>query len=126
MKRYFLTGGMGFIGSALAKALIQNDPDSQITLYDNLYRHPKNHQSDLLKHKSIEFINADLFDKECLEKTIPGHDFIVHLVALAGVDATLKSPAHTMKTNIQGTLNVIEEGIKRTAEWYQKLEKNIA
>ncbi len=103
-KRILITGGAGFIGSALAGRLVEQN---QIVVYDNLAR-------DSLKdkpyrdHAHLTLIQGDVLDFAALEQAIRGADMIVHCAAIAGIDTVIKSPVTTMRVNMIGSANVLE------------------
>jgi UDP-glucose 4-epimerase len=103
-KRVLITGGAGFIGSTLARRLVD---DNRVVLYDNLTRDALRH-TDLAAHPNVESVNGDILDAAALAQAAEGATHIVHMAAIAGVDSVLKSPVRTMRVNLLGTANVLE------------------
>ncbi|MCX8007089.1 MAG: NAD-dependent epimerase/dehydratase family protein [Coriobacteriia bacterium] len=103
-KRVLLTGGAGFIGTALARELA---PHNEVILFDNLHRDSFTGTS-LSKHPNVTFVRGDVLDTEALSAAMAGCQIVVHLAAIAGVDSVLRSPVRTMKVNVIGTFNVLE------------------
>jgi nucleoside-diphosphate-sugar epimerase len=103
-KRIFLTGGAGFIGTTLAKRLID---DNEIIVLDNLHRDALG-GTELEGHQNLSFHQGDVLDTELVRKLAEGVTHIVHLAAIAGVDTVLESPVRTMRVNLIGTFNVLE------------------
>jgi nucleoside-diphosphate-sugar epimerase len=106
-KRVLLTGGAGFIGTSLAKRLVDRN---QIVILDNCHRNALE-GTPLAQHPNLRLIPGDVLDPEVTRSAMEGCDTIVHLAAIAGVDTVLKMPVTTMKVNIIGTYNVLEAAI---------------
>ncbi len=103
-KNIFITGGAGFIGTALIGRLVQAN---RITVYDNLSRDSLK-DSYFRDHRNIKLIQGDILDFDHLRSCIGKPDIIIHLAAVAGIDTVIKSPVQTMKVNLLGTLNILE------------------
>lgn len=111
--KILVTGGAGFIGSNLIKKLLDNGDD--VTAIDNF----NNYYNEGYKHKNIDTINSEHFnllpidinDVSGLEKIFKNNKFnkIVHLAAAVGVRNSLINPHLYLKTNIEGTLNILEQ-----------------
>lgn len=102
--RIFITGGAGFIGSALISRLIDKN---QIVVYDNLSRNSLKDKA-FRNHPNLTLVQADILDFERLLKAIAGADIVVHCAAIAGIDTVIKSPTKTMRVNMLGSANVLE------------------
>ncbi len=103
-KRFFLTGGAGFIGTTVARLLAD---DNEVILYDNLH-HNALANTDLGQHPNITLIQGDILDIDHLRESAKDATHIVHMAAIAGVAAVMKSPVRTMRVNLMGTANVAE------------------
>lgn len=103
-KKVFVTGGAGFIGTALAARLADQN---KVILYDNLHRNALKSTS-LLNHPNVDFQQGDVLDATLLSRAMEGANHVVHLAAIAGVDSVMESPVRTMRVNLLGTLNVLE------------------
>src|SRR5437660_5949007 len=106
-KRILLTGGAGFIGSTLARRLVE---DNEIVALDNLHRDAMS-GSELAEHPNLTFVQADVLDAEAVQEAAAGATHIVHLAAIAGVDTVRESPVRTMRVNVIGTYNVLEAAL---------------
>lgn len=95
-----VTGGAGYIGSVLAKALLEED--FAVTVLDNfMYR-----QISLLDSCSSEkfaVIRGDVRDKKTLSRAMNGADFIIHLAALVGAPLCDSDPIAATSTNLDAT-----------------------
>jgi UDP-glucose 4-epimerase len=103
MKKVFVTGGAGFIGSNVVKIFSKNS--FRVTVYDNLSTGYIENLSDL---PNINFIKGDILDKECLIKASENHDIVIHMAANIGNVKSLIDPNFDSTVNILGTLNVLE------------------
>ncbi len=101
-----ITGGAGFLGSHIARALVQRgDP---VVIYDNLSTGLPRNLTDL--QDQARFVNGDILDLSFLIRTIMGEGVkrIIHTAALVGFAFSIEKPALTAKINIEGTLNILE------------------
>ena len=103
-KRFLITGGAGFIGTTLARRLVDAN---QVTALDNLHRDALS-GTELVEHSNFTFLQGDVLDAELIGSVARGATHIVHAAAIAGVDTVLESPVRTMRVNLIGTYNVLE------------------
>jgi nucleoside-diphosphate-sugar epimerase len=103
-KRILLTGGAGFIGTALAKRLLD---ENKVVVLDNCVRDTLS-QTPLASHPNLQFTRGDVLDPSAVREAARDCDLIVHLAAIAGVDTVMSMPVTTMQVNILGTYNVLE------------------
>ena len=109
-KTIFVTGGAGFIGSALVRYLI-NETDNQVVNFDKL-----TYAGNLESLKSVEgnvrynFIQGDICDKENVDAVLEQFqpDFIMHLAAESHVDRSIDGPGEFIETNVVGTYSLLE------------------
>jgi UDP-glucose 4-epimerase len=106
-KRIFITGGAGFIGTTLARELVERN---QVIAYDNLHRDALS-GTDLGEHPNYELIQGDILDPDSLHEAAEGATHFVHCAAIAGVDTVLASPVRVMRVNVIGTYNALEAAI---------------
>jgi UDP-glucose 4-epimerase len=107
-----VTGGAGFIGSHLAERLLS--AGDQVRILDNL---STGKRENLPRVSAIEFIEGDIRDAQVVNRCAEGMDAVVHLAAVASVQASIDDPVTTHQSNFDGTLNLLEaarrKGIKR-------------
>lgn len=106
-KKIFITGGAGFIGTAIIGRLIK---DNHITIYDNLWRNALK-DSPWQNHKNLHFIKGNVLDYNNLRESIQEQQIVIHLAAIAGIDTVIENHTTTMKVNMIGTYNVLEAAL---------------
>ncbi|MFF9097394.1 NAD-dependent epimerase/dehydratase family protein [Streptomyces sp. NPDC014802] len=99
-----ITGGAGFIGSNLARTLMDRPGISQIRVIDNLSTGHKENIAGL----DVLFFEGDIQDAALLKQAFRDADAIVHLAALPSVPRSVKDPIASHHANATGTLQVLE------------------
>jgi nucleoside-diphosphate-sugar epimerase len=101
----FISGGAGFIGTALAARLAGSN---RVTLYDNLHNNALANTR-LSELSNVEFVEGDVCDlRRLLEAMSGGVNYVIHCAAIAGVDTVLQNPLQTLEVNLLGTRNMLE------------------
>ena len=113
-KKILITGGAGFIGTTLARRLVD---ENEIVAVDNLHRDALG-GTDLAEHPNFRFHQGDVLDAELVTELARGTTHVLHAAAIAGVDTVIESPVRTMRVNLIGTYNVLEAALatKETLE----------
>ena len=106
-KRIVITGGAGFIGTTLARRLVD---DNDIVAIDNLHRDALS-GTELAEHPRFELVQGDVLDAGLFKDVAAGATHLVHCAAIAGVDTVLESPVRTMRVNLIGTYNALEAAV---------------
>ena len=106
-KRIVITGGAGFIGTTLARRLVDAN---EVIAVDNLHRDALS-GTELEGHPSFRFEEGDVLDPARLTELFAGATHVVHAAGIAGVDTVLTSPVRTMRVNVIGTYNALEAAI---------------
>jgi UDP-glucose 4-epimerase len=99
--KILLTGGAGFIGSHLCKALL--DAGNEVAVFDNLSAGKKENVDARAK-----FVMGDICKKDAISSAAKGHDAIFHFAAEPSVLKSFEDPAATRRINVLGTENVLE------------------
>ena len=107
MKKIIVTGGAGFIGTSLVKALLRNDVE-KILIIDDLSTGSKSNLDNLVSDNKIEFIHSKIEDIENINKVFQNYDFCYHLAAGVGVQYIMENLSDSLLTNILATHKVLE------------------
>ena len=102
-KRFCITGGAGFIGTALTQRLA---PHNHVRVLDILRRNALA-EAGLDQHENVELVVGDVRDMNAVEKAVDGCEYVIHMASIAGVDTVLKNPVLTMEIGLEGTMNVL-------------------
>jgi dTDP-glucose 4,6-dehydratase len=112
--RYFVTGGAGFIGSNYVEYLFREVGGvTGVSIYDKFTyaANPKNYQ-EFADDPRLTVIEGDICDARLLEKSMEGHDYVVHFAAESHVDRSINDASAFVQTNVLGTFNVLESSRK--------------
>ncbi|KAB1183213.1 dTDP-glucose 4,6-dehydratase [Photobacterium damselae] len=108
--KILVTGGAGFIGSAVVRHIINNTQDSVINLDKLTYAGNLESLSDVENSDRYVFEQVDICDREELDRVFAQHqpDAVMHLAAESHVDRSIDGPAAFIETNIIGTYTILE------------------
>ncbi|MCK9534830.1 MAG: GDP-mannose 4,6-dehydratase [Pseudomonas sp.] len=108
--RILVTGGAGFIGSAVIRHIIQNTQDTVINLDKLTYAGNLESLSEVSDSDRYVFEQVDICNREELDRVLNQHqpDAIMHLAAESHVDRSIDGPAEFIQTNIVGTYTLLE------------------
>ncbi len=114
MKKYVVTGGAGFIGSAIVRGLLHQGAGRVVVLDNLLTGHEENLDE---VRSSIEFQRADIRRYEEVAPILRGADVVFHEAAIPSVPRSIDDPVPSHEVNIDGTFNVLraaaEGGVRR-------------
>ena len=105
--KILITGSSGFIGSHLTEYLVERG--YEVVAFDRY--NSNNHHGWLEKSKykkKIEFVLGDIRDYDSVNKAMKSCQSVMHLAALIGIPYSYISPTAYIKTNVEGTLNLLE------------------
>jgi UDP-glucose 4-epimerase len=107
MKRFFVTGGLGFIGVHLVRHLLEKYPASEITVFDK--ENYSERRKLLPTSNRISIVNGDICDEAAIEAAmlIAKPETVIHLAALHYIPYCTQHPEETRAVNVDGTANVI-------------------
>lgn len=105
-----ITGGAGFIGSALTRRLLEGT-GNRIRIFDILRRNAMR-ETGLDRHPQVELVVGDVCDADALRKAMQGVQYVVHMASIAGVDTVRKYPVLTMEVALQGTMNALRAAVE--------------
>ncbi|AFG36139.1 dTDP-glucose 4,6-dehydratase [Spirochaeta africana] len=108
--KFLITGGAGFIGSAVIRHIIQNTADSVVNLDKLTYAGNLESVADAAQSERYTFAQADICDPAALDRILVQHqpDAVMHLAAESHVDRSIDGPAEFIQTNLVGTYTLLE------------------
>lgn len=110
LKRILITGGAGFIGSAVVRHVIENTKDHAIVVDCLTYAGNLESLAEVANSERYAFEQVNICDRAALDKVFAEHkpDVVMHLAAESHVDRSIDGPAAFIETNIVGTYTLLE------------------
>ena len=105
---YLITGGAGFIGSSIARALLARG--DKVRVLDNFFSGKRENLADIAG--DIELIEGDIRDQATTARACAGVEVVFHEAAIPSVPRSLADPMASNDANVTGTLNVLHEAKK--------------
>lgn len=115
MKNILITGGAGFIGSHVVRRMVQNYPNYHIYNLDALtYAGNLENIKDIENEPNYTFLKGDIVDENYINQIFEQYKFegVLHLAAESHVDRSIEDPLSFVKTNVIGTMNLLNAARK--------------
>ena len=123
MATYLVTGGSGFIGSNFIRHALNEKKDVKIINVDNMTyaAHPKSLAD--ISADNYKFYKADISDRRQLSVIFDENaiDAVVNFAAESHVDRSIEAPWIFIRTNVEGTLNLLELSLKHKTEKFLQI-----
>jgi len=113
--KILITGGAGFIGSHVVHRFVKNHPDYSIVNLDKLtYAGNLKNLEAIDQADNYTFVKGDIQDQDLLDQLFIEHDFdgVIHLAAESHVDRSIKDPLAFVRTNVIGTMALLNAAKK--------------
>jgi len=110
--KFLITGGGGFLGSALAERILSLQDDAEITLFDTNFSHNAYAFSTLPGNPAVSLIEADVLDWRAVADAVFDHDVVIHMAARLGVREVTEHSSYTLRVNFLGSANVLDAALE--------------
>ena len=109
--RFIVTGGAGFIGSAVVRHLVHDTEHDALSLDKLTYAGNLDNLASVADHPRYRFEQADICDADAVRRIVDEYkpDILMHLAAESHVDRSIDGPAAFIETNVMGTFVLLEE-----------------
>jgi len=114
VKRYLVTGGAGFIGSAVVRHLIRQTPHPVLVVDKLTYAGNLDNLEPVSNDPRLTFLQADIGDGTAMRQAFAEYapDIVMHLAAESHVDRSIDGPAAFIETNIVGSFVLLQEALR--------------
>ena len=96
-----VTGGAGFIGSHVARALVEQG--ARVRIIDNL---STGYLENIAEIGEVDFIDANINDKDALRRALEGAELVFHQAAIPSVSRSINHPIETHDASVNGTFSL--------------------
>lgn len=104
MKRYLVTGGLGFLGAALTRGLVA--AGHRVRVFDNASRGSLERLGDTAA--DVEVMTGDIRDPDAVRRAIRDTDVVCHLAFVNGTEFFYRHPAYVLDVGVKGMVNVLD------------------
>ena len=124
--KFLITGGAGFIGSAVIRNIINNTSHSVLNIDKLTYAGNLESLADVSGSRRYEFVRGDVCDRALLGNIFGRFkpDIVMHLAAETHVDRSIDGPGEFIQTNIVGTYALLEEARNYWSSLNDKKKQN--
>tara|TARA_A100001015_G_C15040164_1_gene739103 strand:- start:2012 stop:2980 length:969 start_codon:yes stop_codon:yes gene_type:complete len=109
LKKYLVTGGSGFIGSALVKGLLGKG--NYVRVFDNNSRGNLRRLNDVIDN--IDFFKGDIRNIDDCEEACEGIDSVCHLAFVNGTEYFYEKPELVLEVGVKGMMNILDASLKK-------------
>lgn len=109
-EKVLVTGGAGFVGSHVVEGLVS--AGCRVTVLDNLSTGRLGNIDEFLRAGGARFVEGDVLDLKVVEECVEGVDAVIHFAGVASVPLSVENPALTYRTNVNGTLNLLNSCVR--------------
>lgn len=107
-ERYFVTGGAGFIGSVMCRALLARESTRAVTVLDNFSSGREWHVQPFMSDPRFKLIRGELHDLNLVEKSVEGHDCVIHFASNPDIAKAATDPDIDYRQGTELTRSVVE------------------
>lgn len=124
--KILVTGGAGFIGSAVCRHLVKNCGDQVVNVDALTYAATSGSQRDIEDNPNYRFVRCDIRDSETILEILKAYEIegIMHLAAESHVDRSIDGPGEFIETNIVGTFKLLNAALEYWRGLSGKLQQN--
>ena len=114
MRKTLVTGGAGFIGSHLVDRLLKDG--HEVIVLDNFSTGRPQNLDHHKGNRNLQVIKADIAEFHTIEKCFEGIEWVFHIAALADIVPSIKAPFEYHRSNVDGTISVLEASRKHNVK----------
>jgi dTDP-glucose 4,6-dehydratase len=122
MGKILVTGGAGFIGSNFVRYMLSEYPEDQVVVLDKLtYAGNLDNLKEVWDDSRLTFVKGDICDQKVVEEIMEGCTAVINFAAETHVDRSIGDPGAFVRTDVYGTLTLLEASRKLGVERYLQI-----